>query len=949
MVNSMSVILPITGMTCVNCASAICLNVSKLPGVFDVISNALIAISYASILFFLIFFVRKRGGMLFTWMVFLFGLFILVCGSTYLVHIIGPWWPVNWWQATVDGICAIVSVATAVIVWSILPKLLSIPSPNKFRMVNTELQKEKDKLLITQRELQKAYDEIEHRVNERTKDLLMANKLLQEEIHDRKKAEDALRSSEEHFRNIFEHSVIGKAIYKIDDGKRITNDAYRKILGYSEEELALLSWQDLTHPDDLDRDQGLIDSIIKGEISSIQGEKRYIHKDGHIVWGGISIFLQRDDTGKPLYFISSVFDISERKQMENALRESERLLRESQTIARLGSFSWDLFTGLWRSSKILDDIFGLDESYVRSLDGWITIVHPDWRKIMTDYVKQEVLGKQLRFDKEYQIIRPANRELRWVHGQAELEYDGNHQPIKLIGTISDISERKKAEEALRENERRLSLFYDTVGDVLIHLAVENIGVYRFISVNHSFYKITGLSPEMVIGKYVTEVIPEPSLSLILEKYKQAIEEKRIIKWEETSEYPSGVLTGEVSVAPVLDDNGHCTHLVGSVHDISERKKAEIILHDSNERLKVILENNPIAIWDWDLETDVWFVTPKYYTMLGYEPEVEYPERSVWLARIHPDDRESVGIKINKVLNHTGEKYSYDARMLHANGSYRWQSVIGQVTERDENGKAIHMLGVRVDINERKQAEEALQKLNEVLEQRVIERTIQLETSNKELEAFSYSISHDLRAPLRHITGFISLFLKNKTSQFTEEELGYLNIVTSSADEMGKLIDALLTFSRLNKAGFLKTRIDTLQIVQQGLNLYEEEIKSREIEITIAPLHETYGDYQLIGQVWANLISNAIKYTGKKEKPVIEIGSFIEGNETIFYIKDNGAGFKMKYVDKLFNVFQRLHKSNDFEGIGIGLANINRIVTRHGGRCWAEGEVEKGATFYFTIP
>src|ERR1035437_5610999 len=295
MVNSMSVILPITGMTCVNCASAICLNVSKLPGVFDVISNALIAISYASILFFLIFFVRKRGGMLFTWMVFLFGLFILVCGSTYLVHIIGPWWPVNWWQATVDGICAIVSVATAVIVWSILPKLLSIPSPNKFRMVNTELQKEKDKLLITQRELQKAYDEIEHRVNERTKDLLMANKLLQEEIHDRKKAEEALRSSEEHFRNIFEHSVIGKAIYKIDDGKRITNDAYRKILGYSEEELALLSWQDLTHPDDLDRDQGLIDSIIKGEISSIQGEKRYIHKDGHIVWGGISIFLQRDD------------------------------------------------------------------------------------------------------------------------------------------------------------------------------------------------------------------------------------------------------------------------------------------------------------------------------------------------------------------------------------------------------------------------------------------------------------------------------------------------------------------------------------------------------------------------------------------------------------------------------------------------------------------------------
>ncbi len=241
------------------------------------------------------------------------------------------------------------------------------------------------------------------------------------------------------------------------------------------------------------------------------------------------------------------------------------------------------------------------------------------------------------------------------------------------------------------------------------------------------------------------------------------------------------------------------------------------------------------------------------------------------------------------------------------------------------------------------------RLYQELEKRVAERTLQLENTNKELEAFSYSISHDLRSPLRHINGFINIFLEQKSSQLTEEELGYLNIVTSSVAEMEKLIEALLSFSRLSRAELEKSQIDTTQILQQGLELFEEEIKTRGIEIKIDQLPDTFGDFQLMSQVWTNLISNAIKYSGKKEKAVIEIGSYAGNNENVFFIKDNGAGFNMKYVDKLFGVFQRLHNARDFEGTGIGLANINRIITRHGGRCWAEGEVDKGATFYFSLP
>ena len=221
--------------------------------------------------------------------------------------------------------------------------------------------------------------------------------------------------------------------------------------------------------------------------------------------------------------------------------------------------------------------------------------------------------------------------------------------------------------------------------------------------------------------------------------------------------------------------------------------------------------------------------------------------------------------------------------------------------------------------------------------------------NKELEAFSYSISHDLRAPLRHIGGFADLLVKNNSAQLDETGLRYLHVISESILEMGDLIDALLTFSRLSRTELQQTKINSKNLVTRVIKTFSDELVGRNVEINISELPDAWGDENLINQVWVNLISNALKYSRNKEKAVIDIGGKIENDKTIFYVKDNGVGFDMKYADKLFGVFQRLHKAKDFEGIGIGLANVNRIVVRHGGTCWAESEVGKGATFFFSKP
>jgi light-regulated signal transduction histidine kinase (bacteriophytochrome) len=296
---------------------------------------------------------------------------------------------------------------------------------------------------------------------------------------------------------------------------------------------------------------------------------------------------------------------------------------------------------------------------------------------------------------------------------------------------------------------------------------------------------------------------------------------------------------------------------------------------------------------------------------------------------------------------TQGQFREEAWRVRKNGSRYWASVVITAL-RNEAGELYGFSKIHRDITKRKEAEDEIRRLNTDLENRVIERTAQLEAANTELEAFSYSVSHDLRAPLRHINGFVEMLL-GQAKNLSPEDRQIVQTIADSAKQMGDLIDDLLAFSRMGRVEMHRLPVKLSDLVQSARNSLRHDCEGRDIDWQVGELPQVDGDPTMLRQVLINLIANAIKYTRPRARARIDISATETPTETTFCIRDNGVGFDMKYVDKLFGVFQRLHRARDFEGTGIGLANVRRIISRHGGRTWAEGRVNDGAAFFFSLP
>lgn len=536
---------------------------------------------------------------------------------------------------------------------------------------------------------------------------------------------------------------------------------------------------------------------------------------------------------------------------------------------------------------------------------------------------------------------------------AQRVIEGIGLPVMVVYPIATIAlgwllanrlQRENASHAIRESEKKYRLLFESNP---LPMWVYDMETLAFLSVNDAAVVKYGYSREEFLRMTIKDIRPAEDVLKLLENVQlstSGLYESGV--WRHCKKDGSLIFVEITSY--VIGFEGRKAELILS-NDITERIKAEEKLRESEERLRLATEQSNVAVWEYDLNTYSLSRSPNHDRLYGIGWQQKW-DNDTFLNAIHPDDREYSNNLIRNVVCANGpDNYSYDFRVIFPDHTIRWLLVNGRVIERNETGQGIKVRGTLMDITERKQFQEKLETLNAQLEQKVRQRTALLEEANKELEAFSYSVSHDLRAPLRHINGYVDMLNRKYYDKLDEKARHYLDTISGAATKMGTLIDDLLQFSRTGRKEISFTELDLNILVKEVLKELEPVINARKIKWDIQELPKVSGDYTLMKLVWTNLIDNAIKYTRNQPVAKISVGYKTEMENFVFCICDNGVGFDMKYANKLFGVFQRLHSQSEFEGTGIGLANVQRIIHKHSGRVWAEAEKDRGASFYFSLP
>jgi PAS domain S-box-containing protein len=800
-----------------------------------------------------------------------------------------------------------------------------------------------------------------------------------EDVTERRQAVASLRESEALLRSFFEIPLVGACITSPTKGWLEVNDSLCRLLGYTREELVRLTWSELTHPDDLATDVEQFDRVIRGEIDGYSLEKRYLRKDGSAVPVDLAVSCVRAPDGTVDHLIALISDITERKRAEEQLRchrerleelvaertvqleKSRELLDATSRLARVGGWEYDVRAARLTWTDMVREIHEVEPGYELTIAGGLGFYAPESRRVVEPAFLRAVT-KGDPFDLELQLITgKGNRVWVRVIGRPEIE-DGT--VVRVTGVLQDIDARKRNEDDLARYRVRLE---ELVAERTTEVEKANARLVEAQTIAHlgswewdaredvvrgsaEFHRLFGDPPEGIsnFSQVMERVHPDDreSVQAVLEQTRLrgdgAVYQAsyRVVLPDGRIRFVNG--RGVVSV----DGEGRLVGMVGTCHDTTSVREAEDALRESEERLRRIVSEAPFPIGLYAEDGEILLVNKAWRRITGYAPE-EIRTIAEWAARAYGERKDLARADIESSFSLADAAREGEFAIRTKSGERRFWDFSSSPVGRLPDGRRL-VTTMAMDVTERRHAEEELWAYREHLEELVKERTAELEAANREMESFSYSVSHDLRAPLRALDGFSAILAQEYPDRLDERGRGYLDRIRAAARTMALLVDGLLSLASLNRQELTVSPIDLSALARRvGAELMALE-PGRPVRLLVPDGLTAEGDPRLLHVLLENLIGNALKFTSSRPEATIEMGCEERDGESVFFVKDDGVGFDMAYVSKLFLPFQRLHQASEFPGTGIGLATVHRIVTRHGGRIWPESTPGAGATFYFTF-
>jgi PAS domain S-box-containing protein len=768
------------------------------------------------------------------------------------------------------------------------------------------------------------------------------------DISERKTAENILRANQDQLLSLIKEAPISIAMFDHDMCYIATSQRWVNDYGLSYDNLVGRSHYDV-FPDlpeywrEAHR-KGLSGETLKND------DDFWIREDGTKYWLRWAIVPWHDTRGEIGGLIISAEDISEHKKAEEELRKSEERYRYLFENNPYPMWTYDR-----KTLAFLDVNEAAIAKYGYSRQEFLNMTIVDIRPPEDVERLMNNIAQPRQSLEHSDGWRHRLKDGVIIHVEITshtVEIDGHESALVVA---QDITERKQAEEALRESEQKFSIIYYKAP---FAAALSRLPDGVVVDVNEAFERTFGYTKHETIGKTSLELGINPDAELRARMAAELQARGSIHDVELALRTKSNVAHVFLVNMDLVSIDGE-KYIFQTAQDITERKQAEAALqiaHDelevkvqertaalsqANALLQALMDTMPDQIYFKDTECRFIRNSRAQASLLGLSDPVEVIGKTDFdffphAAKAYAEEQE--------VMKTGRSLIDFEEWVVWPDGKESWVSTT-KVPLLNSGGETIGIFGISRDITERKRSEQAIQQLNRDLEN----QAAKLQVANKELEAFSYSVSHDLRAPLRAIDGYTRILVEDYESNLDDEGKRICGVISAEARRMGQLIDDLLAFSRLGRKEMYSSNVDMKALVVSVLNDLAKDDDRERIDFKIARLPSMSADASLMRQVWVNLLSNALKFTSKKEQATIEVGSKSSKDEIIYFVRDTGAGFDMEYANKLFGVFQRLHSESEFEGTGVGLAIVQRIIRRHDGRVWAEGQVDQGATFYFALP